>query len=67
VAAEEVITLPVQVNGKVRDRIQVPVDVDDETARALALETEGVKRHATGKEIVKVIVVPGRLVNVVVR
>jgi leucyl-tRNA synthetase len=67
VAAEEMITLPVQVNGKVRDRIEVPVDVDDETARALALETEGAKRHTTGKEIVKVIVVSGRLINIVVR
>jgi leucyl-tRNA synthetase len=66
VAAEEAITLVVQVNGKVRDRIEVPVDVDDETARTLALETEGAKRHAAGKQVVKVIVVPGRLVNIVV-
>ena len=56
-----------QVNGKVRDRIEVPVDVDDETARALALETEGARRHTEGKQVVKVIVVPGRLVNIVVR
>ncbi len=67
VAAEETITLVVQVNGKVRDRIEVPVDVEDETARTLALETEGARRHTEGKEIVKVIVVPGRLVNIVVR
>ena len=67
VAAEETITLPVQVNGKVRDRIQVPVDIDDETARALALETEGAQRHMADKQVVKVIVVPGRLVNIVVR
>jgi leucyl-tRNA synthetase len=67
VAAEETITLPVQVNGKVRDRIEVPVDVDDETVRSLALQTEGAQRHVSGKQIVKVIVVPGRLVNIVVR
>ena len=67
VAAEEMLTLVVQVNGKVRDRVEVPVGVDQETARALALQTEGVQRHSEGKEIVKVIVVPGRLVNVVVR
>jgi leucyl-tRNA synthetase len=67
VAAAEMITLVVQVNGKVRDRIEVPVDVDQETARTLALETEGAQRHTTGKQVVKVIVVPGRLVNVVVR
>jgi leucyl-tRNA synthetase len=67
VAAEETITLVVQVNGKVRDRVRVPVDVDQETARALALETEGAQRHTAGKQVVKVIVVPGRLVNIVVR
>jgi leucyl-tRNA synthetase len=67
VAAEETITLVVQVNGKVRDRVEVPVDVDEETARALALETEGAQRHMAGKQILKVILVPGRLVNIVVR
>jgi len=67
VAAEEMITLVVQVNGKVRDRVEVPVGVDDATARSLALETDGATRHTTGKQVVKVIVVPGRLVNIVVR
>jgi leucyl-tRNA synthetase len=67
VAAEEMITLVVQVNGKVRDRIEVPVGVEQETARALALETEGAQRHKAGKQVVKVIVVPGRLVNIVVK
>jgi leucyl-tRNA synthetase len=67
VAAEEMIPLVVQVNGKVRDRVEVPVDVDAETAQRLALQTEGAKRHTTGKEVLKVIVVPGRLVNIVVK
>jgi leucyl-tRNA synthetase len=67
VAAEETITLPVQINGKVRDRIEVPVDVDDETARSMALATEGAQRHLAGKQVVKAIVVPGRLVNIVAR
>ncbi|HSR33632.1 MAG TPA: leucine--tRNA ligase [Anaerolineae bacterium] len=67
VAAEEMITLIVQVNGKVRDRVEVPVEVDQETARALALETEGAQRHIEGKQVLKVIVVPGRLVNIVVK
>jgi leucyl-tRNA synthetase len=66
-ATEEMITLIVQVNGKVRDRVELPVDVDEETARSLALETEGAKRHTAGKQVVKVIVVPGRLVNIVVK
>jgi leucyl-tRNA synthetase len=65
VATEEMVTLVVQVNGKVRDKIEVPVDVDEATARSLALETEGVRRHTDGKQITKVVVVPGRLVNIV--
>jgi leucyl-tRNA synthetase len=67
VAAEEHITLAVQVNGKVRDRISVIADVDEETAQTLALETDGAKRHTAGKQIVKVIFIPGRLVNIVAR
>ncbi len=67
VAAEEMITLIVQVNGKVRDRVEVPVGVDKESARSLALATEGAMRHTKGKQIVQVIVVPGRLVNIVVK
>jgi leucyl-tRNA synthetase len=67
VAAEELVTLIVQVNGKVRDRVELPADADNETAQSMALQTEGAKRHTAGKQILKVIVVPGRLVNIVVR
>jgi leucyl-tRNA synthetase len=67
IAAEETITLVVQVNGRVRDRIEVPVDIEDAEAERLARESEAVQRHAAGKEILRVVVVPGRLVNVVVR
>lgn len=59
-------TLIVQVNGKLRDRLQVPVGISDEQAEKLALESEGVQSHVEGKDIKKVIVVPGRLVNIVV-
>jgi leucyl-tRNA synthetase len=65
-AKEEEITLVVQVNGKVRDRIVVPADIDEEQAKATALASEVVQRHMGGKEPRKVIVVPGRLVNIVV-
>jgi leucyl-tRNA synthetase len=65
-AAEDVVTLIVQVNGKVRDRIEVPAGVSNEDAKALALATEGVQRHLEGKQVKSVIVIPGRLVNVVV-
>jgi leucyl-tRNA synthetase len=59
------VTLAVQVNGKRRDEIQVPPDADEESIRAAALACEGVQRHLQGREPRKVIVVPGRLVNVV--
>ncbi len=65
-AKEEEITMVVQVNGKVRDRIVVPADIDEEQAKATALASEVVQRHIGGKEPLKVIVVPGRLVNIVV-
>ena len=65
-AAEEQITLVLQVNGKVRDRIQVPFDISEEQAEELAMESEAVKKFITGKQIRKVILVPGRLVNIVV-
>jgi leucyl-tRNA synthetase len=65
-AAEETVTLVVQVNGKVRDRIQVPVDIAEEDAQKLALSSPKVQALTQGKTINKAIYVPGRLVNVVV-
>jgi leucyl-tRNA synthetase len=66
-AAEEEITLVVQVNGKLRDRIPVAVDIGEEEAKELALSSEKVRAHLEGKQVQQVIYVPGRLVNVVVR
>ena len=65
-AKEEEITLVIQVNGKVRDRITVPVDINQEKAKELALASEAVQRYLNGKPPRKVILVPGRLVNVVI-
>ncbi len=65
-AAEEEITLVVQVNGKVRDKIAVPAGIGKEEAEALALASAGAQRFMDGKPAKKVIVVPGRLVNIVV-
>jgi leucyl-tRNA synthetase len=67
VAAEELVALVVQVNGKVRDRIEVPMDTQPDMAQTLALATEGALRHIEGKQILNVIYVPGRLVNIVVK
>jgi leucyl-tRNA synthetase len=65
-AAEEEITLVVQVNGKVRDRICVPADTSEEQARTAALASEAVVKLLDGKTPRKVIIVPGKLVNIVV-
>ncbi len=65
-AAEETITLVVQVNGKLRARLEVPADVSEERAKEAALADENVQRHIEGKDVKRLIYVPGRLVNVVV-
>ncbi len=56
-----------QVNGRVRDRLQAPSDADRQQLEVLALGAPGVVQHLDGHEVVKVVVVPGKLVNVVVR
>ena len=66
-AAEEQITLVVQVNGKVRDRLQVSPDVPEEEAKRLALDSPKVKLHIDNREVQRTVYVPGRLVNVVVK
>jgi leucyl-tRNA synthetase len=65
VAKEESITLVVQVNGKVRDRIEAPAGTPDEELKTLALASENVQKHLEGKAPRKVIVVKGALVNIV--
>ncbi|MBW8011358.1 MAG: leucine--tRNA ligase [Chloroflexi bacterium] len=65
-AAEEIITLVVQINGKLRDRITVPVGLSKEDAQAKALASEVVQKFMDGKEPKKVIVVEGKLVNIVI-
>ena len=64
--AVEEITLIVQVNGKLRDKIVVPVDISKGDAEKTALASPGAAPYLEGKEVRKVIVVPGRLVNIVV-
>ena len=62
---EDTVTMPIQVNGKRRDEITVPKDMDKGEIETLALATDGVKRALDGNAPKKVIVVPGRIVNVV--
>jgi len=65
-AAEDEITLVVQVNGKLRDRIVVPAGISDEDAKKVALDSESVKKTLEGKTPRQVIYVKGRLVNIVI-
>ncbi|HRQ39701.1 MAG TPA: leucine--tRNA ligase [Chloroflexota bacterium] len=66
VAKEESITLIVQVNGRVRDKLEVPADLDDEAVKQIALSSDKAQGWLDGKEPRKVIVVRGKLVNIVV-
>ena len=61
----ETVTMVVQVNGKLRDRVTVPAGIGDEEAKAHALATEGARKFLSGLTVRKVILVPGRLVNIV--
>ena len=65
-AKEEEITLVVQINGKMRDRLIVPASITEDEARNLALERQKVKAYTENKTIIKLIYVPKRLINLVV-
>ena len=59
--------IPVQINGKVRAKITVPADADEETVKNIAFENENVKKWTEGKNIVKVIFIKGKILNIVVK
>ncbi len=61
------ITLVIQINGKVRDKIEVAEDLSQEEMKEIALKSEKTKEFTQGKELIKVIVVPKKLVNIVVK
>ena len=67
VARSSEIVVPVQVNGKLRSRLTVPIDIAEEALRELALADAVVRVHTAGKSVHKVIVAKGKLVNVVVK
>jgi leucyl-tRNA synthetase len=66
-AAEDTVTLVVQVDGKVRDKVEVAADVSEEDAAAAARDAAGARRALEGREVVKEIVRAPRLVNFVTR
>ena len=67
IAAEEQMTIVIQVNGKVRGRILVPVNEEERKIIALARQDEKASRFIAGKEVVREVYVPGKLVNIVVK
>jgi len=64
---EDTVLVVVQVNGKLRDRCEVDRDIDQEQLREIVLTLDNVKRHIEGKTVMRTIVVPNKLVNVVVK
>jgi leucyl-tRNA synthetase len=63
---QDAIEVVVQVNGKLRGKVSVPVGATDDNVRAIALQDENVSRFVLGKEVKKIVVVPNKLVNIVV-
>ena len=66
-AKEDLVTIAIQVNGKLRGNLELPAETDDKTLKTEAAKVDGVKKHLEGKNIVKKIVIPGRLVNFVAK
>jgi leucyl-tRNA synthetase len=63
---EDVVTIVIQINGKLRDRIEMKKDSDEESVKKKALSREKIQEYTSGKEIRKIIYVPNRLLNIVV-
>ena len=61
------VEIAIQVNGKIKAKIMIPSNLDEEGIKAAALENDNIKEATAGKNIVKVIVIKGRLVNIVVK
>jgi leucyl-tRNA synthetase len=67
IAAEEEITIVIQINGKLRSRIDVSADEEAEKIKSLAVADEKIVKLVEGKQVLKVVYVPKKLVNIVVR
>lgn len=64
---DEIVELVVQINGKLRDTISVEADISEKKAREVALSSKKIKKWIEGKKIVKVVFVPGKLINIVIK
>jgi len=65
-AKEDTVEIAIQINGKIRAKLDISPDIDSEAAKAQALALEAIQEQMNGKTPVKVIYVPGRLVNIVI-
>jgi leucyl-tRNA synthetase len=64
---DDVVTLPIQVNGKVKDRIEIARDAKEGAVKEAVLGSEAIQRLIEGKELKKFIFVPGRICNLIVK
>ena len=64
---KDTIELVVQVNGRLRGKVSVPASASKQEIESIAMQDDNVQRHVTGKDVKKIIVVPGRLINMVVK
>ena len=64
-ATDEIVILVVQVNGKVRDKLTIPAQIGEKEAVGYAMASNTIQRHLAGKEVVRTVYVPGRLINIV--
>lgn len=64
---DEMVTVVFQVNGKVRGKMEAPADISKEELEKLAMTSENVQKHLEGKEVLKIIAIPGKLVNIVIK
>ena len=64
---DDTVEIPVQVNGKVRDHLEVSADISEDEIRELALGSEKVQRHTENKKVIKFIYVPKKIVTIVVK
>ena len=66
-AQDDEVEMIVQINGKVRDKIIVPAELPEERARELSLASERIQEHLAGAEPLRIIYIPGKLVNIVIK
>ena len=64
---EDIFTLVIQVNGKVRDKIEIPVNTSEEDIKAIAMKSDKVEKHVNGKQVLKSIYIQNKLLNLVVK